>query len=266
MTFSDLGCSPNCNATIDTNNTNIMSLLMTSQYTGTITQGTGKAFNIGSDRMGLLEQKGGNLVGSDATINVDGSVQLLKGQFTATSGLFDIHPMYGYNAYFFRITPANLNFSHNNGTVRLWLHYGWCAPSPTSYISQVDVVSANFYNLTLQGQGNCSGIISFVYFWPGPNIHGLYHQTGPGGWPYGTLNLYGNYVFDTANWISNGALLRFVGSGNQTYSTIDNWSYIFNYFEIDKPSGAVMPADTNKLSIVGFKLINGTISDRHFSY
>lgn len=260
-TFYDAGCVPSCNADIDVNTT-LMGIHMTSTYTGTITQNLGRTLTIGLSGQGEFFQKGGIFVGGNSDISVSGKLTLESGQFTSTSNTLNFYPLGGTSTVMF-IDSANLNFIHNNGTVRLYNYYVECGYPTSEYSTSASIHGVDFYNLTLQGQSNCAGgIYSQINTGSasigGPNVYGLFLQTGNSSTPTGRINLFGNYQYSSSNTAADGNSIYWLSAGDQYYNGINHPDKVMSYFYVDKPSGAVRPLNSNIIGINRLQILNGT--------
>ncbi|MGE3680659.1 MAG: hypothetical protein AB7G93_02960 [Bdellovibrionales bacterium] len=213
-------CSPTISASIAANK--LGGVVMTADYTGTITQSSGSTITIGA--MGWV-QAGGTFVGSNSadTIDLDGHFKLTGGTFTSTRGTLDVDPPFGPSATIFNMVAGT--FNHNNGTVQFSPSGGCCSIGPY-YISVP--TSLTLYNVTINGfMSTTNGVASYVWVASGDTVvvaNDLNHESGAigGNWTlHGNLsvgaNAGNNYPTQTAAAAAAGTI-TFAGSTPQTYA------------------------------------------------
>jgi hypothetical protein len=199
-------------------------------YTGTITQSAGQLLHIGNQGF-ILD--GGSFIGSDATIDLDGSIATAVGtQFTATSGLFDV----GAGALF----TMYGDFDHNGGTL---LFYGGrdinTAVGGTALNNVTVETAGSFTRLYVRGSGHLI-------------VDGDWNFTGasPTEVNLGIVEMRGNLTADMTNLRGGSAVWRFTGTADQTITGHLTDPGIYGFIgavEIDKPSGTFFTT-----GIVGF--------------
>jgi hypothetical protein len=100
-------CSTNCNVTLNAN-VNVLGVVINGSYPGTITQPTTKTITVGTSGW---YQNGGAFVGGNSAITVNGSFEVVRGAFTATSATLTINSS----------TKVTLTgtFAHNSGSLTI---------------------------------------------------------------------------------------------------------------------------------------------------
>lgn len=148
VVFDGALCGANCNATINVN-ADMNSIVLRSNYSGTITQGTGVLFYVGQ---GGYRQEAGTFLGSNGDIEIRRTFSLTGGTFRASSGLTWLYRSRYYQSpdmydpWRF-IRSGSGNFQHNNGLV--WMMYSCTSANTFSG-------NTTFNNLRISS--NCAGI------------------------------------------------------------------------------------------------------------
>lgn len=241
--FSNAFCGSQCDAVVNVN-PNVKGVVLLSDYTGTITQGTGVSVTIGTS--GWV-QKNGFFIGSDSPITISNYFQIEAGQFQSTSGLFRLlASVYAQNVL--KVAGPG-QFSHNSGSISL-------ENGTTGYSKVYDFGGAIMNNLSVQG----SAILS----WPqASDVLGnlSINVDAYGARLAGTFNLYGNLTILNHEHHTS-TVIRFVGTNNQTVTTsgaVDSETSRIGRVIFDKPSGSV--TFNNHHSIAGLEYLQaGSVS------
>ena len=214
----DSACTgANCNATIN-GNISVKGIILNSTYTGTVTQGAGNTFTVGTS--GWIQQAG-SFVGGNSAITQNGPFVLSGGSFTATSGTMTVNANYTVSGI-----PT---FTHNSGTVA-FLGSGTLTVTPST---------VDYYNVTFAGFTASYDLIGTM------NILGTLSAGKTSVTTY-TINLGTLLAKGDVALINNGymgtALLKIAGSTNQTVTGVANAKMMS--IEIASTGGTVTFAGT----------------------
>ena len=281
-TFDDY-CSvygSGCDATIDVN-IDIDSILMKSDYTGTITQSGANTINLGSNNRNSphgVEMDAGTFVGGSGNITMD-VLQLTAGTFTATSGELRI----GYNAQYGYTEDswvrAGVTWAHNNGTVifdptgnntanrknmEIELDQKWVLYNMEFDVDSSTLSSGRYqgHYMEIRGTSATMEVHNELHFRDGRSL-------------LGTIEFYGadarfhcdSPTFDKCSDGQRGyngidptgaPTLIFMGSSAQTY-TFDVGARSWLRFEINNANG-VTPGNANDISIMALNIVNGNFT------
>ncbi len=216
--FQDTYCGGTCNATMNVN-VNVKGLMMSSPYTGTITQASGSTITVGSTGW---TQAAGTFTGGNSDITISGGATLSGGTFTSTSGI-----LYVRNNF----SRTGTSFNHNNGTLRLGADYN---ATRSVALGALTVNNLEFYSQTFYDQYNLNltGTVSVL-----GNLNIAWIDGQRGGWINGgTLNVAGNITSN--NTVTGTVVIRATGSVNQTVTGTDAYAYLPN-LDIASTGGTV---------------------------
>ncbi len=223
-------------AAIDTN-VNVLGIVVTSTYAGTITQDTGYSVTIGSSGYG---QSGGTFIGSanaSDTITVNGSFMQSGGTFTSTAGTLAVAGNLTLSAGTFNAHGGIVSFIGGTySTIN-------CSSSPS--FSQVAFNKNNTAAADVTIQGGCT-----VPLGNNPTAgFGGSNDGNPILTNYGTITGSGNVAFNDAgynyfrisDWISNYGTISI--TGNLTFDTNSNGNIYTNNYGTISVSGNISSPD-----------------------
>ena len=231
----------NCD-TATAGNLTLAKLIMTEDYTGTLTQSTGHTMTVTTALI-----KGGSFQGGDGKITIKSSLKMTGGQFTSTSGELDTNG---------DLLFEGGSFSHNSGRIEVTSLSDGTAHDLNFTAGNLQTLdfSARFNsNINILSDAVIENDLSMT-----SNHVGAY-TTGNGH----TFEVRGNLTVGRGYHKGNRNQLKILlnGSGNQVVtgqmSTVD-WNEM-PHFEVDKTSGNVTFAGHSFVSTGDFLVTQGTV-------
>lgn len=252
-------CGGNCDVNIDMN-VSVRGIRMQSNYTGMITQSTGRSIAVSTAGW---QQAAGSFNGGDATLSIQQNFQLSGGTFRAPAATWSVgRTVCGADRTVFEISGGT--FLHNNSLLRIVesrVFAGSCSNTFTvNYVPGVVL-----YDLEIHSQAS-SGSWRTVAV-PGPLV------TEPlvverNFYDYGAVNdlsvkVRGDVFLENANGLANdfmrvgaGKIILDGGGDQQIHSTGTTASQVIR---TEKTAGRVLPgAGTSNIWLRGLEVIQGT--------
>ncbi|NTV30967.1 hypothetical protein HGA91_03260 [candidate division WWE3 bacterium] len=200
-------------------------ILIETNYSGTVTQGSGVSFYIGS--LGF-EQRGGTFTGAssgDITIQYGGDFLLSGGTFTSTGGILSEYDNW---------TISGGTFNTNSGTVRI--------TASDDYYSVVSG-SRNFNNFSIYSCADNLSIASGTTITVDGTLTLDSHGCGSGVLEGPGSIIANGDITSTSNGITGDGVITISGTGNQTISG-DGSSASLPSIVVNKPSGILTYSGT----------------------
>lgn len=222
-----------------------------SNYTGTITQGTG--FTISAGTNGWV-QAGGSFSGGNASITLTGSFTLSGGSFTSTSGTLTTTGIITFS--------GSSTFTHNSGTVTLSGTGGTMSCNSQTF----NLVTINLSSSDLTVSSNCTlplGNNPSVTLWSGGGNKIILNGTLSGS---GTISINGGLTLNSGAVLSGfTGLDTTIGSSSLGLTiagaTLNAGSYTTFTVKVFTMSSGTFTAPSGTMSIVGnFTISSGTFN------
>ncbi len=241
--FNDDYCS-SCNVNINSS-ISAGGVLMSSNYSGVITQQSGATITIGS---GHWTQQSGTFVGSNSSITMTNHFRLNGGSFTSTSGNFEIRD---------DITvAAAASFFHNSGTMIT-------RTTSDNITSNIDLNGHEVYNFNFRRRYGATVTLLSDFVIRGDLQSNNDHVHGPVRGAV-DIEIYGDLTIGRANFLTAGKnhptfILK--GSANQNMHgvhTTASWNNLPN-LTIDKSGGNVTRSGNTLTQRGNFRILNGSV-------